>query len=250
MTEEMQQVKEWISNADALLIGASNGLSIAEGYHIFANNEMFRRQFGDYQQRFGIMNVIQGCFYNYPSADDRNEFFRRLVKYWVKDYTPSQVMKDLLAIVGDKPYFIVTSNGDTHLELSGFNPARVFEIEGTFTNEFAAVDDKTLQLQEFVKPFLEQREQSRNNFSALSSRDENAHNSEQYNCRKLVILELGIGMRNTLVKRPLMQLAASLPRSRYITLNLERELYIPPIIANRSIGLAGDIARTLHELNS
>lgn len=30
-----------IAEADALLIGASNGLSIAEGYHIFANNAMF-----------------------------------------------------------------------------------------------------------------------------------------------------------------------------------------------------------------
>lgn len=26
-----------------------------------------------YQQRFGIMNVIQGCFYDYPTDDDRKE---------------------------------------------------------------------------------------------------------------------------------------------------------------------------------
>lgn len=223
MENEIPKAKQWIDDADALLIGASNGLSIAEGYHIFANNEMFHRQFGDFQQRFRIMNVIQGCFYDYPADDDRKEFFRRLVKYWITDYKPSQVMKDLRAIVGDKPYFIITSNGDTHLELSGFDSEKVFEIEGTFVNAFGGVEDKNPQLQEFLK---------------------------QYSDKKLVILELGIGMRNTLIKRPLMQLTAQLPTSRYITLNLEKELYIPEEIADRSIGLAGDIGETLHLLNS
>ena len=51
---EIQIAAQAIREADALLIGASNGLSIAEGYHIFANNEMFRRQFGDIQQKYGI----------------------------------------------------------------------------------------------------------------------------------------------------------------------------------------------------
>ena len=35
---EIQQAAQAIVRADALLIGASNGLSIAEGYHVFANN--------------------------------------------------------------------------------------------------------------------------------------------------------------------------------------------------------------------
>lgn len=223
MENNIQKAKEWITDADALLIGASNGLSISEGYHIFACNDMFRRQFGDYMQRFGIMNVIQGCFYQYPSEEDRKEFYRRLVKYWVTDYKPSEVMKDLRSVVGDKPYFIITSNGDTHLELSGFNPAKVFEIEGTFEHAFGPVDDKSVQLNEFLK---------------------------QYSSTKLVILELGIGMRNKLIKQPLMQLATQLPDSGYITLNLEQELYIPNEIADKSIGLAGDIGETLHALNS
>ncbi len=223
----IMKAKEWLQHADAILIGASNGLSIAEEYHIFANNEMFRRQFGDYQQRFGIMNVIQGCFFDYPADHDRNEFFRRLVAYWITDYKPSQIMKDLRAIVGNKPYFIITSNGDMHLELSGFDPKRVFEIEGTFLNAFGSIDDKSAQLHAFIKQF-----------------------SEESEINKLVILELGVGMHNTLIKRPLMQLAAQLPTSNYVTLNLERELYIPDEIADRSLGLAGDIGETLKMLNN
>lgn len=212
---------EWIGSSDALLIGASNGLSIAEGYHIFANNDMFRSQFADFQSRYRIMNVIQGCMYPFPTVEARKEFYDRLIRYWITGYTPTRVMRDLRTIVGDKPYFIVTSNGDTHLELSGFASEKVFEIEGTFLTAFGMVDDKSQQLSDFVT---------------------------RYSDKRLVVLELGVGRRNTLIKLPLMQLVARLPQSRYITLNLDDELYIPDMIADRSIGLAGDIGETLQML--
>ena len=133
-----------IAEADALLIGASNGLSIAEGYHIFANNAMFHHQFGDFQERYGVRSVIDGCFFRYPDENTRQEFFRRLVQYWVKDYRPSQVMKDLLAIVEGKDYFILTTNADTHLELSGFDPVLLF-CKGACSNWKALLNKHLLE---------------------------------------------------------------------------------------------------------
>lgn len=38
MNANITIAQEWIAQADAILIGASNGLSIAEGYHIFAKD--------------------------------------------------------------------------------------------------------------------------------------------------------------------------------------------------------------------
>lgn len=200
---ETQKAVQAIRQADALLVGASNGLSIAEGYHIFAGNEMFRRQFGDFQQKYGIRNVIEGCFFHYPQEKDRQEFMDRLVRHWVKDYRPSQIMKDLLAIVGDKDYFFLTSNADTHLELSGFAPDKVFEVEGTFEDMLhnRPMQDKSKE----TKAFL-----------------------DRYHGKRLVILELGIGSRNRLIKLPLMQLAAREPQATYITLNLAQELPTNP----------------------
>ena len=224
---EIQRAAQAIKDADALLIGASNGLSIAEGYHIFANNEMFRRQFGDFQQKYGIRSVIEGCFFHYPCEADRREFLHRLIQYliqyWVTDYRPSQVMKDLLAVVGDKDYFILTSNADTHLELSGFVAEKVFEVEGTFED---MLHNRPMQ----------NKSQEANAFL------------NRYHGKRIAILELGIGSRNRLIKLPLMQLAAREPQATYITLNLAQELYIPDEIAHQSIGLAGDIALTLREL--
>ena len=41
-----QKIKQIISEADGVLIGASNGLSIAEGYHLFADDAWFRERMG------------------------------------------------------------------------------------------------------------------------------------------------------------------------------------------------------------
>ena len=223
MTYNIDRAREAIANADALIIGASNGLSIAEGYNIFADNEMFRSQFGDFRDRYGIRSVLQGCFFDFPTADERKRWNERLIKYWITDYKPSRVMKNLRSIVGDKPYFIVTTNADIHLELSGFDADLVWELEGTF-------------LTGITDHIVTDKQQSFNDFIA------------RYADRNVVILELGIGSRNTLIKQPLMRLTAQLPHCTYITLNLPQEINIPGEIESKSIAFPGDLSTTLQDL--
>ena len=220
----INKAKEALASADAIIVGASNGLSIAEGYNIFADNEMFRSQFGDFREKYGIRSVLQGCFFDYPTEEERQRWNDRIVKYWITDYKTTDVMKNLRRIVGDKPCFNVTTNADTHLELSGFDPVNVWELEGTFTTGITdhIRTDKQQQFNDFIARYADKR---------------------------VVILELGIGSRNTLIKQPLMKLAAQLPRCTYITLNLPHELHITGEISDKSIAIPGDIATTLQELS-
>ena len=105
----------------------------------------------------------------------------------------------------------------------GFTPGKVFEVEGTFENIVlnTPIVDKSREANAFI---------------------------DHYHSKRLVILELGIGSRNRLIKLPLMQLAALEPQATYITLNLAQELYFPDEIAYKSIGLVGDITVTLRDL--
>ena len=56
----------------------------------------------------------------------------------------------------------------------------------------------------------------------------------QYHGKKLVVLELGIGWRNQLIKAPLMRLVAREPKAVYVTINLG-EVYITDDIKDRSM---------------
>lgn len=218
---DIERAAQAIRAADGLLIGASNGLSIAEGYNIFADNEMFRSQFGGFQAKYGIRCVLDGIFYHYPTEAERIKFFGALIRHWVDDYQPSAVMKNLLQITQGKDYFVVTSNGDTHLELSGFAPKKVWEIEGTFftASENAPVQDKSRELREFI----------------------GQHG-------KLAFLEIGIGSRNRLIKAPMMNLATQMPDAEYLIFNLPQETLVAPEIKERAIPLVGDVGVTLGEL--
>ena len=220
METSIKKAKKAIQEADAIIIGASNGLSISEGYNIFADNDMFRQQFGDFREKFGLRNVLDGIFSENMDSRSRQEFLERLVKLWSVDYEPSETMKNLYSFVKDKPYFILTTNADEHLEAAGFCPEKVWEIEGTFRTTLK--NELPINRNEAFNHFL-----------------------SEYNGKKIVILELGIGSRNRIIKLPLMQLVYRQPNATYVTLNLLHEIYIPEEIADKSIALPGDIAETL-----
>lgn len=223
MDDNIAKAYSALENAEAILIGASNGLSISEGYNIFADNEMFRRQFGDFRDRYGIRSVLDGVFAKHMSKEDYKQYVSRLVRLWVDNYTPSAVMTDLRTIVGDKPCFVLTTNADEHLEKAGFPAEEVWEIEGTFRDLINGDVPKNKQAQ--VNDFL-----------------------TRWHGKRIVLLELGIGSRNRLIKLPMMQIAAREPNATYITLNLPHEIYVPDEIASKSIALLGDLAESLRLL--
>lgn len=265
-----------IRQADAVLIGASNGLSIAEGYHIFADDLWFRNNFGDFRDRYGIRNVLQGMFFQYPSEETKWAFFSRLISRKCYLEKPGSVMQNLYQLVGSKNYFVVTSNGEDHFVPAGFERDKVFEIEGRFTQSRcqngcgAAVyenRDEILKMAEAEKDGYIPAElvphcpNCGGPVTVNMADNDSFFRTEQFqrkmedyqkfvrSCHggKLVILELGVGWRNRMIKEPFMRLAASEPEAVYITFN-KGEIYIPSEIKEKSIGVDGDIAEVLREI--
>lgn len=70
---------------------------------------------------------------------------------------------------------------------------------------------------------------------------------ENYHGKKLVVLELGIGWRNQLIKAPLMRLVDREPNATYVTINLG-EVYIADEIKEKSFGLDGRLDELLPAL--
>ena len=114
-----QKIKQIISEADGVLIGASNGLSIAEGYHLFADDAWFRERMGDFREKYGIYCILQGMAVSYSSEEERWAYFSRIIKEKCLQDEPSQIMKDMYELVKEKDYFVVTSNGEDHFIPAG-----------------------------------------------------------------------------------------------------------------------------------
>lgn len=67
--DKIIQATQIIKDADAILISASNGLSISEGVNIFANNQAFHQYFSDFQTKYGIQSILQGASYNFLAVE-------------------------------------------------------------------------------------------------------------------------------------------------------------------------------------
>lgn len=270
MIEKMNAIKEKFIEADAILIGASNGLSISEGLHLFADNEIFRKLFGDMKEKYGIRCILQGMAYDYRTEEEKWAFWSRLIHHFVLRYEVSPQMRKLKEIVGEKPYFIITSNGETHFETAGFETERIYEIEGNLIEMQCeqACHKKLYPVNEMITAMHQQEIDGKvptklipkcpicgGNMRIHSEtwpgfiRDTDSAERymsfvDEYYDKKLVILELGIGMRNQLIKAPLMRLAANSKNSTYITIN-KGEVYVPDNIMDKSYGLNGDLTDIL-----
>lgn len=221
--DNYEEAMNKINNADAVLISASNGLSISEGYHIFADNNDFKKYFGEFREKYQIPNIIQGVFAQIPK-EDHEKFMNILKDYMVTDYHGSTVFKNLKKIVDGKDYFIITSNADTHFQINGFDENKIFEIEGNFFG-----------LQE-RSPEWQQQYYNYQEFL------------QKYKDKNIAVLELGIGRYNQMIKEPLMQLVLENKSYGYITLNMKQEIYIPQQIAERSVAVEGNIAESFEEM--
>lgn len=269
----IEQTAAALRDADAVVIGASNGLSIAEGYHIFANNEWFRQNFGDFQQRYGIHSPLEGITFPYPTPEEKWAFLSRLATLVSYTNPPSATMENLRSMTAGKDTFVLTTNGEDHFVPAGFAPAAVFETEGTLTKNRCArhCTDELFDNRESMLTMAAAQSDCRvpsellprcprcggpmevnmgkgPQFFQMPSWQEKAHAFREFCARnhnkRIVILELGVGWRNQLVKGPLYQLSAAEPNLTYTVFNMS-ELLLPPRLQGRGILLEGDIAQTV-----
>ena len=52
--EELGEVRALLRDADAVIIAASNGFDVADGYNQFSCDREYLRVFGDLRQRYGV----------------------------------------------------------------------------------------------------------------------------------------------------------------------------------------------------
>jgi len=271
--EDWKQIAETVKTADAILVGASNGLSITEGLHLFADDLAFDEVFGDLKQKYGLRCILHGMGAHWPSEEEKWGFWSRLVYHYCIGYSATPVMQDLKAIIGGKDYFIITSNGECHFEMSGFDPERIYEVEGNWLTmqcthpchdtiypcaeqmERMAAEERDGRIPaEFVPrcpkcggPMQIHMDDGTAFIPNTTAQQKYQAFLKQYHGKTLVVLELGIGPRNQLIKAPLMRLVAREPNAAYITINLG-ELYIMDDIADRAFGLDGYLDKLLAKL--
>ncbi len=128
--EAIRKLKTEIETADAIVVGAGAGLSTAAGFTY--GGERFERYFGDFGRKYGIPDIYSGGFYPFPDAETRWAWWARHIYYNRYVPAPKPVYQDLLKLLENKDYFVITTNVDHQFQTAGFDKKRLFYTQGDY----------------------------------------------------------------------------------------------------------------------
>ncbi|WP_407427192.1 SIR2 family NAD-dependent protein deacylase [Treponema sp.] len=155
MGQKILKLKEVIAQADTIVIGAGSGLSTSAGFTY--TGERFDKHFADFRARYGFTDMYSGGFYPYKTLEENWAFWSRYI--WINRYmdAPKTVYSDLLNLVRDKDYFVLTTNVDHCFQKAGFDKKRLFYTQGDYGlfQCSQACHQKTYDNQEQVQKMVE-----------------------------------------------------------------------------------------------
>ena len=127
---QVDKLRAALAMADAVVVGAGAGLSTAAGYTY--SGPRFSRLFGDFAARYGFSDMYSGGFYPYDTLEEHWAFWSRYVMCNRYDPIPGHVYQQLLDLLRDRDYFVLTTNVDHCFQRAGFDKQRLFYTQGDY----------------------------------------------------------------------------------------------------------------------
>ena len=127
---QVDKLRDALAMADAVVVGAGAGLSTAAGYTY--SGPRFSRLFGDFAARYGFSDMYSGGFYPYDTLEEHWAFWSRYVMCNRYEPIPGGVYQQLLDLLRDRDYFVLTTNVDHCFQRAGFDKQRLFYTQGDY----------------------------------------------------------------------------------------------------------------------
>ena len=272
---KIEQLREKIENADAVLIGAGAGLSTSAGFTY--SGDRFQQYFSDFIEKYHFRNMYEGGFYPFDSQEEHWAYWSRYI--YINRYmdAPKPVYENLFALVKDKDYFVLTTNVDHCFQKACFSKERLFYTQGDYGLFQCQTPCKpyTYENEALVKRMIEEQKDMRiptelipkcpvcgkpmtmnlradatfvqdegwNIHAGYYEKFLNAHKKS-----KILFLELGVGYNTPgIIKYPFWQMTAGNRNAEHICIN-KGEASVPNEIRAQSIGIDADICDVLNDL--
>ena len=241
--------------------------------------ERFEKYFSDFRKKYGIQDMYSGGFYPYETLEEYWAWWSRHIMVNRYEAGIGKPYCDLLAIVRDKDYFVLTINVDHQFQLAGFDKKRLFYTQGdyglwqcskpchqkTYDNEAAvrqmAAQQKDMKIPEELIPkcpvcgapmtmnlrcdmtFV----QDDGWYAAAGRYDDFIR---RHRGLHVLFLEIGVGANTpAIIKYPFWQMTAKNRKAIYACVNFG-EAFVPGEIADRSICINKDVGEVLEQVKS
>ncbi len=130
MNETLNKIKKLIDESDYILIGAGAGLSTSAG--IEYDGKRFYDNFEDFIEKYHFTDMYTSGFYDFETEEEKWAYWARHM--YVNDIgmEATKLYKDILELVKNKEYFVITTNVDEQFYKAGFDKEKVFATQGSY----------------------------------------------------------------------------------------------------------------------
>lgn len=269
---QIEKLKKEIETTDCILIGAGAGLSAASGFAY--DGERFKQHFSDFEAKYGFHDMYSGGFYPYETLEEYWAWWSRHILVNRYDIGVGKVYTDLLELIKDKDYFVLTTNVDHQFQLAGFDKKCLFYTQGDYglwqcSN---ACHNKTYENEEAVRQMVTAQKdmkiptelipkcpvcgapmtmnlrcddkfvQDEGWYAAANRYDDFIRRHKDLH---ILFLELGVGYNTpVIIKYPFWQMTMENSRATYACINLDQTA-CPHEIQKQSICINGDIGEII-----
>lgn len=272
LSDKAAVIRALLETADAIVIGAGAGLSDAAGIHY--SGSRFTDHFQDFIDRYGMTDMYTAGFSPFRTEEEKWAYWSRHIRMNRFDAPVGSVYKQLLELVSDKPYFVITTNVDAQFYRAGFDPERIWAVQGDYGRLQCAsgCHDKLYDAKELIMEMTERQADCRIP-SELVPRCPVCGDRMEINIRKdmyfvqdqtwyderkryesflnaakdmnIVFLELGVGYNTpTIIRWPFEKMALKLPNASLVRIN-RRMADIPRQLGESGVSLCEDIQTAL-----
>ena len=273
--EKIRKLSDILQGADNIVIGAGAGLSTSAGF--VYDGERFEKYFSDFREKYGFHDMYSGGFYPFPTLEEHWAYWSRFIFLNRYCNPPKPVYQNLLELVKDKDYFVLTTNVDHCFQKAGFDKKRLFYTQGdyglfqcsepccreTIDNEDAVrrmlAEQKDMRIPTELLPVcprcgkpLTMNLRSDDKFVEDEGWHEAAERYQLFLRRhrnmRVLFLELGVGYNTPgIIKYPFWQMTAQNPNAVYACIN-NREAVCPKSLDRQAVCIYNDIGTVLSGL--
>ena len=275
-SEQLERLQKALQDCDVVVIGAGSGLSTAAGFTY--TGKRFEQHFSDFAQKYGIRDMYSGGFYPFPTMEEFWAYWSRYIYINRYQGAPKPVYENLLKLVQDKDYFVITTNVDHCFQKAGFDKKRLFYTQGDY-GLFQCSEpccQETFDDEAAIREMVKRQEDMKVPTELLPTcphcgkpmtmnlrcddtfvEDEGWHRAaERYenflrtrNGQKILFLELGVGYNTpVIIKYPFWQMTAKNPNAIYACIN-QGQAVCPQEIERQSVCINADIGQVLQSLS-
>lgn len=128
--EKIETLKQKLSKAEAVVIGAGAGLSTAAGFSY--SGERFLEHFSDFVEKYRFPDMYSGGFHPFDTMEEHWAYWSRYI--YINRYMdpPKPVYDRLFELVKEKDYFVLNTNVDHCFQKAGFDKKRMFYTQGDY----------------------------------------------------------------------------------------------------------------------